>query len=179
MYSEDFDSDSNERDPFSFRYLDFFNPNRDYSYSDRDEKHKFNLITHAELPGGFLTDVRMQAHTAQPASALGSGTPSGPACSPTNSQHRLLAGPGGTIIDCGRNHLRKDNGFFTFNFGVARPFRFGERMRLIPKLEMFNAFNNKNNINTLTTPGLFNFDGFLRNGVGDPREAQLAIRFEF
>jgi len=84
------------------------------SYSDRDEKHKFNLITHAELPGGFLTDIRVQAHTAQPASALGSGTPSGPACSATNSQHRLLSGPGGTIIDCGRNHLRKDNGYFTF-----------------------------------------------------------------
>jgi len=36
--------------PSVFRYLDFYNPNRDYSYSDRDEKHKFNLITHAELP---------------------------------------------------------------------------------------------------------------------------------
>ncbi len=179
VYSEDLDTDSNERDPFSFRYLDYFNPNRDYSYSDRDEKHKFNMVAHAELPAGFVTDVRMQAHTAQPASALGSGTPSGPACSLTNSQHRLLAGPGGTIIDCGRNHLRKDNGYFAFNFGVARPFHLGERMKITPKLEMFNAFNNKNNINTLTTPGPFNFDGYLRNGVGDPREAQLSVRFEF
>jgi hypothetical protein len=26
---------------------------------------------------------------------------------------------------------------------------------------------------------LFNFDGFLREGVGDPRQAQLSVRFEF
>jgi hypothetical protein len=25
----------------------------------------------------------------------------------------------------------------------------------------------------------FNFDGFLRQGVGDPRQAQLSARFEF
>src|SRR5205085_181549 len=31
----------------------------------------------------------------------------------------------------------------------------------------------------LSTPGLFNFDGFLRQGVGDPRQAQLAVKFEF
>jgi hypothetical protein len=44
---------------------------------------------------------------------------------------------------------------------------------------MFNTFNNKNNINTLTTPGLFNFDGFLRLGVGDPRQLQLALKMTF
>jgi hypothetical protein len=52
-------------------------------------------------------------------------------------------------------------------------------MRLIPKLEIFNLFNNKNNVNTLSSPILFNFDGFLREGVGDPRQAQLSVRFEF
>ena len=45
--------------------------------------------------------------------------------------------------------------------------------------ETFNAFNNKDNVNTVSTPILFNFDGFLRQGVGDPREAQLSLRFEF
>jgi hypothetical protein len=44
---------------------------------------------------------------------------------------------------------------------------------------MFNTFNSENNINTLTTPGLFNFDGFLRLGVGDPRQVQLAIKYTF
>jgi hypothetical protein len=45
--------------------------------------------------------------------------------------------------------------------------------------ELFNTFNSKNNVNPLVTPGLFNFDGYLRQGVGDPRQAQLAVRFTF
>ena len=35
------------------------------------------------------------------------------------------------------------------------------------------------NISTLSTPGLFNFDGFLRLGVGDPRQMQLSLKFTF
>jgi len=179
VYSEDLDDDSDERDPFTFRYLDLFNLGKEYSYSDRDEKHKFNFVTYSELPAGFNLDVRMQAHTAQPTSANPNGTGTGPVCGSNNALHRVLAGPGGALIDCGRNFLRKDNGFFTLNFGLQRPFHIGERMQLVPKLEMFNLFNNKNLVNTLSTPALFNFDGFLRQGVGDPRQAQLSIRFLF
>jgi len=73
----------------------------------------------------------------------------------------------------------QDNAFFTADFGVARPFRFGERYVLTPKIEVFNTFNNKNNVNPLSTPALFDFNGFLRLGVGDPRQAQLSVRFEF
>jgi hypothetical protein len=46
-------------------------------------------------------------------------------------------------------------------------------------LEMFNTFNNANNINPLSTPALFNFDGFLRTGVGDPRQVQLSVKVTF
>ena len=81
--------------------------------------------------------------------------------------------------DLGRNSLRKDNQFFSFDWRLVRPFKFGDRMQLIPMIEMFNTFNNKNNVNPLTTPALFNFDGFLRTGVGDPRQAQFAIKFTF
>ena len=62
---------------------------------------------------------------------------------------------------------------------MARPFKFHERYELIPTIEMFNTFNNANNVNPLSTPGLFNFDGFLRQGVGDPRQVQLAVKFTF
>jgi hypothetical protein len=62
-----------------------------------------------------------------------------------------------------------------FHLGLAgvRPFR--QRNELIPTFEMFNTFSNKNNINPLVTPALFNFDGFLRLGVGDPRQVQLSV----
>jgi hypothetical protein len=156
-YSVDYDDDSNERDPFTFRYASLFDLASEYGYSDRDERHKFNFYTVANLPWGFDANVRMQAHSAQPIS----GTRI------VNSQ----------LVQ--RNLLRKDNAFFTFDFGVGRPIRFGERYALTPKIEVFNLFNNKNNVNPLSTPALFDFNGFLRVGVGDPRQAQLSVRFEF
>jgi hypothetical protein len=173
-WSKDLDDDSNERDPFTFRYANLFNLAVEYSNSDRDERHKFNFYTYAELPGKFQASVRMQAHSAQPITDNFTASPTGPACSPTNSNTRFVNGQ-----DCGRNHLRKDNAFFSFDWRVSRPFKFGERFALIPTVEMFNTFNNKNNVNPAITNLLFNFDGFLRQGVGDPRQAQLAIKFTF
>ena len=126
------------------------------------------------MPWGFDANVRMQAHSSQPITDNFTATPTGPACSATNSNTRFVDG-----TDCGRNHLRKDNAFFTFDFGVARPIHLGERFRVVPKIEVFNAFNNKNNVNPLSSPQLFDFNGFLRVGVGDPRQAQLSVRLEF
>ena len=157
-YSSDRDDDSNERDPFTFRYANLFNLASEYSLSDRNETHKFNAYTVADLPWGFHGNVRMQAHSAQPI------TP----------EPRFVNG-----VDQGRNSLLKDNAFFTFDFGVDRPFHLGERFQIIPRIEMFNTFNNKNNVNPLSSPQLFDFNGFLRVGVGDPRQAQLSVRFEF
>src|SRR6266481_1816361 len=157
-WSEDLDDDSNERDPFDDLTFNRFDLAKDYALSARDSKHKFNFYTYADLPWHFLANVRMQAHTAQPI------TP----------EPRVLNG-----VDRGRNSIRKDNGFFSFDWRLQRAFKFHERFSLIPTIEMFNTFNNKNNVNPLSTPALFNFDGFLRNGVGDPRQAQLSVRFEF
>lgn len=174
VLSEDLDDDSNERDPFTFRYFDRFNFRKDYTFSDRDSRHKFNFYAYTKLPAGFGFSARMQAHTAQPITDNPLGTGTGAPCSPNNSLTRVVDG-----IDCGRNHLRKDNGFFTLDWRGERPIHFGDRYTLIPTVEMFNAFNNKNNVNPLVTPGLFNFDGFLRQGVGDPLQVQLALKFTF
>jgi hypothetical protein len=179
-YSVDKDDDSNERDPFTFRYANLFNLKGEYSDSDRDERHKFNFYTVANLPWGLEGNVRMQAHSAQPITDNVNGNGTGAPCSEQNSLTRfVIPAGGGTAIDCGRNHLRKDNGFFTFDFGLARPFHLGERFSVIPKLEMFNTFNNTNNLNPLSSPQLFDFNGFLRVGVGDPRQAQLSVKLEF
>ncbi|MCH7765587.1 MAG: hypothetical protein IH916_03425 [Acidobacteria bacterium] len=151
--------DSNERDPFTDRSLasgnpDHFNLAADFSLSDRDIKHKFNFITSAELPGGFNVNVRIQARSAQPISpAVRTGAD--------------------------RNTLRKDTKFFSFDWRRSRLFKFGERYAIEPIFEMFNSFDNKNNINPLSTPALFNFDGFLRTGVGNPLQVQLAVKFTF
>ena len=114
-----------------------------------------NAFGYFAMRGGLQLNARVQGRTAQPITA-----------SP-----RSLNG-----TDRGRNGERKDNAFFTFDWRLSRPFRFGGRYQLIPIVEMFNTFNNANNINPLSTPALFNFDGFLRTGVGDPRQVQLAVK---
>lgn len=154
VLSKDLDDDSNERDPFSFRYFDINNLQLDYALSDRDIRHKFNFILNSQLPGGFEANVRAQARSAQPI------TP-------------------GARTATNRNTARKDNEFFSFDWRVTRPFRFGDHFAITPTIEMFNTFNNRNLVNPLTTPGLFNFDGFLRQGVGDPRQLQLAVKVSF
>jgi outer membrane receptor for ferrienterochelin and colicin len=158
VLSKDLDDDSNERDPFTDRSFDPFDLTKDYGASDRDIRHKLNFFVYGELPGGLQGNARIQARSAQPITA-----------SP-----RVVNG-----VDLGRNGERKDNKYFSFDWRLQRPFRFGKDMAIIPVLEMFNTFNSENNVNSLSTPGLFNFDGFLRLGVGDPRQVQLAVKFTF
>ncbi len=158
VLAKDEDDDSNERDPFTERTFNFYDLSQDYGPSDRDIRHKFNLFAYGELPGGLQGNARIQARSAQP----------------ITTSPRVLNG-----ADRGRNWDRKDNKYFSFDWRLQRPFKMGSRATLLPVVEMFNTFNNKNNINTLSTPGLFNFDGFLRLGVGDPRQVQLAVKLTF
>jgi len=158
VLSRDKDDDSNERDPFTDRAFKFTDLSLDYALSDRDIRHKVNAFGYFELPGALKLDVRAQGRTAQPLSP-----------SP-----RVQNG-----IDLGRNTLRKDNAYFSLDWRVGRPFKLGGSAEISPTLEMFNTFNNANNINPLSTPALFNFDGFLRTGVGDPRQVQLAVKVAF
>jgi len=166
VLSKDRDDDSNERDPFTDRSLNINNLQLDYALSDRDIRHKFNFYMHSELPLGFEFTPRIQARSAQPANPPPFLPPPCP----------------------NRNTLRKDNDYFSFDWRLSRPFRFGDGLALIPTVEMFNTLNNDNRINALSTcgnqnsltaPSLFDFNGFLRQGVGDPRQVQLAIKFVF
>jgi hypothetical protein len=168
VWSRDKDDDSNERDPFTDRSFDVLNPGLDYALSDRDIPHKFNFYGYFALPWKLEFTPRIQARAAQPA------TPS------------TLALVGTTRTN--RNTLRKDNEFFSFDWRLARVFNITERVQFIPQIEMFNTFNNDNFINSsflpgnqssLTAPSLFNFDGYLRQGIGDPRQVQLSARLRF
>ncbi len=156
VLAKDMDDDSNERDPFTDRSFTPFNLALDYAVSDRDIRHKFNFFMFANLVWGIEGNFRVQARSAQPIT---------PAVRTATN----------------RNSLRKDNSYFSFDWRIQRPIKFGAdgRYALIPIVEMFNTFNNKNLINPLTGAALFNFDGYLRAGVGDPRQLQLAVKFTF
>ncbi len=153
VYSYDYDDDSNERDPFSDRAFDINRLFLDYALSDRDIRHKFNFSMNSELPGKVESSVRIQARSAQPI------TP-------------------GVRAALNRNTARKNNEYFSLDWSLSRRFG-GDRFSIVPTIEMFNTLNNDNLINPLTTVGLFNFDGFLRQGVGDPRQVQLSVKFTF
>jgi len=172
--AKDLDDDYNERDPFNDRSFNRFNFQSDYALSDRDMRHRFNIVVSMEMPGRFDVDVRSQIRSAQPITTNPAGDGSGTPCSPANSRTRVVNG-----TDCGRNHLRKFNEFSSFDWRLQRVFTIRDSLQIVPMIEMFNTFNSQNNVNPLTTPGLFNFDGFLRQGVGDPRQVQLAIKFVF
>ena len=154
VFAKDIDDDSNERDPFTDRSFNPLDLSLDYALADRDIRHKFNFFSYVEMPWGLEGNFRVQGRTAQPIT---------PAVRTATN----------------RNTLRKDNAYFSFDWRIQRPFKFGERYALIPIVEMFNTFNNANNINPLSSVALFNFDGFLRQGVGDPRQVQLALKFTF
>jgi len=157
VIAKDEDDDSNERDPFTDHSFNFYDLSLDYGLADRDIRHKVNVFTYVELPREFLLNIRVQGRTAQP----------------ITTSPRVLNG-----TDRGRNWDRKNNEYFSLDWRLQRPFRVGNA-RIIPTLEMFNTFNNDNNVNPLTTPALFDFSGFLRQGVGDPRQLQLALKVTF
>jgi hypothetical protein len=159
--SRDLSDDDNERDPFSFRYAVANNLAPEYNYSDRDQRHRFNawLLANAK---GFEFNTRVSARSAQPRSV--GETP----------QARIQAD--GTIIK--RNTLRKDNEFFTWDVRVSRPIK-AAGLTIEPILEVFNLTNSKNIRRPSVTNLIFNFDGTVQNGLGDPRQAQLGVRLRF
>jgi Carboxypeptidase regulatory-like domain len=156
--AKDEDDDSNERDPFNDYSFNFFDLTKDWGPAARDIRNKFNAYGYFVLPHAIQLGARAQYRGPQPITA-----------SP-----RIVNGN-----DSGRNGLRKDNEFFSFDWRVARPFRLSPTIELTPMIEMFNTFNNANNINPLTGAALFDFSGFLRAGVGDPRQVQLAVKLTF
>ena len=158
----DMSDDDNERDPFSFRYARADNLAPEYNYSDRDQRHRFNawLLVNVKT---VEFNTRVSSRSAQPRSV--GNTP----------QDRILSD--GSIIK--RNTLRKDNEFFTWDFRVTRPFRLGDNVRIEPIFEVFNLTNSKNIRRPEVTNLIFNFDGTVQSGLGDPRQAQLGVRVRF
>ena len=174
--SYDRSEDDNERDPFTFRYARADRLDREYGWSDRDQRHRVNVWALARVPGGFVFNHRVTALSAQPTSAS-CGRPGTPAAGERaqNFSDRVCAD--GSILQ--RNTLRRDNAFFTWDVRVSRPVRVrsGQTLELIA--EAFNLTNADNFRDPAAASLLFNFDGTIRNGLGDPRRVQLGARFVF
>ena len=161
--STDYSDDDQERDPFNYYYRVANNFKPEYSYSARDERHRFNAFGYYLGPWGIEFSPRFSAHSAQPTSIDG-------------SNHSVLL-PNGTVVN--RNTVRKDNALTSFDFRVAKRWTLGERFRLEGAIDTFNLFNSKNLKQPQNGNLLFNFDGTLTSGLGDPRQAQLGVKILF
>jgi hypothetical protein len=171
VLSWDYSDDDNERDPFTFRYADITDFASEYGYSDRDQRHRFNAFGVFEAPYHFMLTTIFQARSAQPESVL----------LPNDANGDGIVGTDRPYVngrDIGRNTIRKNNQFYSFDFRVTRLFKVTEDVSIEPLIEVFNLFNNTNQISA-PRPLLFNFDGTLRSGFGDPRQAQVGVKLRF
>ncbi|HVR41989.1 MAG TPA: TonB-dependent receptor [Thermoanaerobaculia bacterium] len=165
-YSKDKSDDDNERDPFSFRYAKVTDLDAEYGYSDRDQRHRFNGWLLWNAPWALDVNVRYSYRSAQPKSITFDGRD---AASPADRIN-----PDGTVTR--RNLGRKDNEFSSLDLRITRDFELGGGILIQPILDVFNLFNSKNLRTPEVTNLIFNFDGTVQSGAGDPRQAQFGVR---
>jgi hypothetical protein len=173
--SWDKSDDDNERDPFTFRYANITNLDAEYGYSDRDQRHRINAFLLWSAPGDVNVNIRYSYRSAQPQAVTATGAVA------NTPQDRCLPTPGvctvgGAVVE--RNLGRKDNKFSSVDLRVSRVFSFSN-VSVEPIFEVFNLFNSKNTRSPEVTNLIFNFDGTVQSGSGDPRQVQLGLRVAF
>ncbi len=170
--SWDKSDDDNERDPFTFRYVDATQLEREWGYSDRDQRHRFNAWALAALPGGILLNQRLSYYSAQPVSASCAGDRS---TNPWGAASDRICNDGSITA---RNTLRKDNEFFSYDVRLSRPIPV-DSGQLEAIVEVFNLLNTDNFRDPSSVGLLFNFDGTVQSGLGDPRQVQVGLRYVY
>jgi hypothetical protein len=170
--SWDRSDDDNERDPFSFRYAKITDLDAEYGYSDRDQRHRFNGWLLWQAPADVNVNVRYSYRSAQPQSLRPDGSPS---VTPFVAGPSDRIRPDGSVVQ--RNIGRKDNTFSSIDLRLSRQFKVGKTAAVEPIVEVFNLANSKNFKKPEVTSLVFNFDGTVQSGLGDPRQMQLGLRF--
>ncbi len=173
--SWDKSDDDNERDPFTYRYAYAGNLAPEYGYSDRDQRHRLNGWFLWRVLGSSTINGRVSYASAQPISeACGAGNV-GTGERAASPQARIC--PDGSILT--RNTLRKDNEFFSLDLGLTYPVNLGARGRLEGMIQFFNVTGAENFRDPSYGNLVFNFDGTIAAGYGDPRQAQVGLRWVF
>jgi hypothetical protein len=167
--------DDNERDPFTFRYARADSLEKEYNWSDRDQRHRFNAWILAVLPGDVFLNNRLSAYSAQPTSEV---------CGPANvgtgvraSQPSQRICPDGHVLQ--RNTIRRDNAYFSWDIRISKPLYFARERALELIFEGFNLTNHDNFKDPSTAGTFLVFDGTIRSGLGEPRQFQAGVRYIF
>ena len=170
--SEDESDDDNERDPFTIRYANPTNLDAEFGLSDRHQETRFNGWLLWTAPHGINVNVRTTFLDAQPADIdeNGNSIQGFPATQRCIGECTV----GGQVFE--RNQGKKDNEFFTIDLRVSKGFETGG-YTVEPIFDIFNLTDEENFLIPEVTNLIFNFDGTVRSGAGDPRKFQLGIRF--
>lgn len=173
--SYDRSDDDNERDLFTFRYARADSLNNEYAWSDRDQRHRLVGWLRWRAPYDLAISNVVRVSSAQPMSEkCGTGSVG------TGVRAAVLADrlcPDGHILP--RNTLRRENAFFSWDLRFSREFVLGDGGRIEPTIEFLNLTNADNYLDPAATALLFNFDGTVRSGLGDPRQVQAGLRWRF
>ena len=173
-YSKDKSDDDNERDPFTFTYAKANALASEWGYSNRDQTHRFNGYLLMKLDYGFVLNNSFSYRSATPVSekCVGNAASGQRATSP---QDRICTN--GSIL--GRNTLRRSNEYASWDLRVSRAFNMDGGRSLEAIVEVFNVLG-RNNFRDPSANGLlFNFDGTIRSGYGDPRQIQAGMKYSF
>lgn len=163
--SEDKSDDDNERDPFTFRYARADDLGPEFGLSDRDQEDRFNAWLLWQAPAGFDVNLRYTLRSAQPLSLTATGAIA------NSPQDRINAD--GSVTQ--RNLGRKDNEFKSIDVRISRRFQLGG-YEVEGVVDVFNLANSRNQFAPQTTNLVFNFDGTVQSGLGDPRQIQVGAR---
>jgi len=169
--------DDNERDPFTFRYALANRLDREYNYSDRDQRHRLNLWALYKFPFEIYANNRFSYYSAQPTSEQCGANNQGNGLRATADTATDRICPNGTILL--RNTIRRDNSFASWDIRLSHPFKTSNSGQVEVVVEVFNVLNRDNFRDPSSTSLLFNFDGTIRNGLGDPRQIQVGLRYGF
>ena len=170
-YSKDKSDDDNERDPFTLRYARITDLDAEYGFSDRDQRHRLNAWFLWQAPWDVNVNTRYSYRSPQPKSLKPDGTDSANPWQVAGPSDRI--NPDGTIVR--RNNGRKDNKFSSIDLRVSKEFTLSF-LTVEPIIEVFNLLNADNFLAPEVTSLVFNFDGTIRSGNGDPRQVQLGLR---
>ena len=173
-YSKDKSDDDNERDPFTFTYAQANSLGSEWSLSNRDQTHRLNGYLLTKLPEGFVLNNSFTYRSATPVSEkCVANAPSGQRAG--NPQDRICTN--GSIL--ARNTLRRSNEFASWDLRLSRAFKMDAGRSLEAIIEVFNVLGRNNFRDPSANSLLFNFDGTLRSGYGDPRQIQAGVRYSF
>jgi hypothetical protein len=167
--------DDNERDPFTFRYARADSLEKEYNWSDRDQRHRFNAWVLAVLPGDLYLNNRLSAYSAQPASEVCGAGNVGTGQRASQPSQRIC--PDGHVLQ--RNTIRRDNAYFSWDIRLSKPLNFGRQGTLELIFEAFNVTNHDNFKDPSTAGTFLVFDGTIRSGLGEPRQFQAGARYIF